>query len=251
MNFSDFWNSVDKLSSLITWANWGIAATLLITFAFTVIVIKTGNRKDELTGIEDLSKAEQIANLEHANLSLRGQVATLETNGASANKDLAGLQRSASDAKAAQQKVEIDLAKQQEKTTIAERSLLELQRRMGPRRISAEQRARLLGILKTGPKGKVSISCVSGDSEGQTFANEIAELLIASGWQIPDGVAQAMYSGRNPVGFGIVVRSAVGAPIYAAVLQRAFFSIGIPMEGRENPRFDEGAVEILVGNKPN
>jgi hypothetical protein len=89
MNFGDFWNSVDKLSSLITWANWGIAATLLITFAF--IVIKTGNRKDALTGIEDLRKAEQIANLEHANLSLRGQVAVLETNATSANKDLAGL----------------------------------------------------------------------------------------------------------------------------------------------------------------
>lgn len=73
-------------------------------------------------------------------LTLRGQVATLETNAANANKDLAGLQKAASDAKAAQQKVEIDLEKQKERTATAEKNLLELQERIKDRHLSAENR---------------------------------------------------------------------------------------------------------------
>ncbi len=250
MNFHDLWDSAENLARLIVLANWGIAGTLLVAFACTVIAIKASNRKDELTGAEDLRKAGQIANLENSNLTLRGQVANLEINAATANKDLAVLQKSATDAKAAQQKVEIDLAKQQAKTADAEKSLLELQRHMQPRRISPEQRARLVAILAQGPKGKVSINCVLGDGEGHTFANDVDSALKASGWET-DGVNQGVYSGGNPIGFGIVVHSAITAPPYAATLQRAFFSVGLPLGGMENGQFPEGKVDILVGNKPN
>lgn len=249
MSLHNLWNSVERLSSLITLANWGIAATLLVAFACTVIAIKASSRKDELTGAEDLRKAEQIANLEHDNLTLRSQVATLETNAADAKKDVAGLQKTAADAKAAQQKVEIELAKQQEKTAGAERSLLELQRRIEPRRIPPDQRARLIELLTAGPKGPVSISCVLGDGEGLAFAQQVAEALNASGYPHA-GVDQGVYSGRNPVGFGLIVHSAVTAPPYAAAIQRAFFSIGLPMGGLEDSSAPEGTVRILVGNKP-
>ena len=144
MSWQEIWNSVERLSSIITVANWGIAITLLVTFFCTVVVIAAGNRKDKLLAAEDLRKAEQIANLEHSNLALRSQVATLEISGAEARKDVATLQTAASDAKAAQQKVEIELSKQQEKTANAERALLALQRRMEPRRISSDQRIRLI-----------------------------------------------------------------------------------------------------------
>jgi len=117
------WNSVERLSSLISIANWGIAFTLLAAFACTVVVIKASSRKDDLTAVEDLKKAGEIADtkklaedaheraehLEHDNLALRGQVATLETNAANATKDLAVLQRSAADAKRAQQETETQL----------------------------------------------------------------------------------------------------------------------------------------------
>jgi hypothetical protein len=61
MSFHSLWDSIDGLSRLVTIANWGIAASLLLGFAFTAIVIKAGGRKDELVAIEDLRKAEQIA----------------------------------------------------------------------------------------------------------------------------------------------------------------------------------------------
>jgi hypothetical protein len=88
------------------------------------------------------------------------------------------------------------------------------------------------------------------DGGGFTFANDVDGVLQASGWETT-GVSQGAYSGGNPVGFGIIVRSAIGAPPFAASLQRAFFSIGIPLAGAENPSLADGTVELLVGNKPN
>lgn len=189
------------------------------------------------------AKASETAKrLEHDNLVLRNDLNTEIGK-------VAGLQKDAADAKAAQQKVETDLAKQQEKTANAERALLELQRRIEPRRISTEQRKRLVEMLSIGPKGAVTIACVLGDAEGCSFAQQIADVVNASGWP-HTGVDQAVYTG-NPVGFGIIVRNAITAPPHAAVLQRAFFSVGIPLAGAERPEQPEGTVEILVGNKPN
>jgi hypothetical protein len=219
----------------------------LICFATAVIAeicaYPYSRRNDELSADALASSQREIATIEQANLQLRTDLEK-ETG------KVAILQKDALNAKAAQQKVETDLAKQQEETANAERSLVQLQRRIEPRRISAEQRPRVMGILTRGPKGKVSIDCLLGDGEGQTFANDVYEVLKASGWE-SDGVNQLVYSGGNPVGFGIVVRSALSAPPYAAVLQRAFFSIGIPMGGIENPQLTEGMVQILIGSKPN
>jgi hypothetical protein len=90
-----------------------------------------------------------------------------------------------------------------------------------------------------------------GDGEGYAFANDIDTVLKASGWTVEGGgVSQAAYAGGNPIGLGIIVRNAVTAPPYAARIQRAFFSIGVPFGGIEDPKRPEGTVEIIVGNKP-
>lgn len=59
--FHNLWNSTEGLSRLITLANWGIAASLLLGFAFTVLAIKAGDRKDELLKAADLAKANEMA----------------------------------------------------------------------------------------------------------------------------------------------------------------------------------------------
>ena len=106
-------------------------------------------------------------------------------------------------------------------------------------------------MLSHGPKGKVTIDCVVGDAEGQTFANDVLEVLKSSGWPV-EGVDQGIYSGgANPVGFGILVHRAATAPQYAGVLQSAFFSVGLAMGGAESDTVPEGTVQIIVGNKPN
>jgi hypothetical protein len=183
MSFNDLWNSAERLGSLNTLANWGIAATLLIAFACTVIAVKTSSRKDELTRAENLRKAEHIADLDHANLTLRGQVATLETNAASANKDVAGLQKAAADAKAAQQRVEIDLAKQQERAANAERDAaeakLELEDFRTPRYIHDSQG--FIAEMKVFSGQKFSCA-VANDQEAFAFLFELQMTLESSGW---------------------------------------------------------------------
>lgn len=192
---------------------------------------------------------EKARTLEHANLILRNDLNEAAGKVAAIQKDAADAQKDAADAKAAQQRVEVEWAKQKERAAIAERALLELQERIKPRRISMEQRTRLVEMLKQGPKGPVDIACVLGDGEGLALAGQIDEVLKTSGW-LTSGVSQGVYAGGNPVGVGILVRDARTAPSYAAVLQRAFGSVAIPLGGAEKADLPEGKVVILVGSKP-
>jgi len=174
MNFHDLWNSVEKLSRLIVLANWGIAGTLLVAFACTVVAIKASNRKDELTSAEDLRKAEKIANVEKSNLTLRSQVAGLETN--------------AAEAKAAQQKVEIELAKQQERTANAETAFLRLKQQTEPRRVSAEQRKSFLAniTVPVGTHPTIKIMPKGGVPDAEDFARDLSSLLRDAGFAVDD-----------------------------------------------------------------
>ena len=81
-----------------------------------------------------------------------------------ADARVAGLEKDAADAKT-------DLAKQQEKTVSAERSLLELQQQIKKRVISTDQRKHIIEILTSGPKGSIKITCVRGDGEGLCFCD--------------------------------------------------------------------------------
>jgi hypothetical protein len=184
---------------------------------------------------------ERALKLENENLKLSGQVAGLET--------------AASNAIAAQQKVEIELtkqstelARQKELTAKAEKELFELKERIQPRRISPAQKARLVAILSHFPKGKVSINCTANDGEAYDFAKDILAVLEESGWPT-EGINQGLYS-NNPRGIAIVVKDSKSAPPYAGALQQAFFAVGIPLAGAENPHTEEGAVLVVVGRKP-
>jgi hypothetical protein len=212
---------------------------------------RIGEARQKAAEAEDSAgKANKRAGeLEQSNLTLRGQVANLEANAANANKDLAGLQKAAADAEAAQQRVEIDLAKQQEKAAIAEKALADLQETIKPRGLSHEQEAALTVALSGEPKGTVSIMCVIGDGEGKAFASQVDAVLKSAGWTT-SGVSQGAFSPNDPIGLGITVHSAISAPPWAVRLQQAFFSIGVPMTGAEKPDQAEGTVEILVGHKP-
>jgi hypothetical protein len=123
----------------------------------------------------------------------------------------------------------------------------ELQERTRPRTISAEQRTRLIELLKDAPKGPVEVEHLVGDSEGFGFAAQIAEVLRVSGWSTD---LNQRIPRRTPVGVEIWVHAARTAPPHAGVLQRAFGSVGIPFAGVEEADFAEGKVLILVGGKP-
>ena len=135
--------------------------------------------------IEEAKSAAAAANerskiLEHDNLTLRTDL------NAEIGK-VAGLQREAADARTAQQHVEIELAKQQERAAKAEKDLADLHGRIKPRRLGADQQADLIRLLSGPPRGAIGIVCVMGDGEGYAFANDIDTVLKASGWTVEGG----------------------------------------------------------------
>ena len=67
---------------------------------------------------------------------------------------------------------------------------------------------------------------------------------------VPDGApAEAIGDDDRGAKYSYV-RDAKAAPNHAAALQQAFSSIGLPVQGVENPKLAEGTVLLLIGNKP-
>jgi hypothetical protein len=192
MHLSELWNSVDKLGTLITAANWGIAFTLLIAFACTVVAVKATSRKDALNGQEDLRKAAHIAEIDAANLALRGKVATLETSAAGAMTGMAQLQK--------------DAATQQERAAKAELSLLELQQKLNWREISSDQRKRFIAAATGKRKGLVTLIALSGDAEAKAFAEKLQALLKEAGWD-SGPVQRGLFISPVDVGISIAIVS--------------------------------------------
>ncbi len=214
---------------------------------------------------ESAGKAnERAEKLESDNLKLRGQVATLETQAADASKGVARLQKDAADAKAAQQRVEIDLSKATGEVAIlqketaearqrqaeAERSLLELQERVKPRHLTAEQREKFVSILKQFPKVPVAVYCA--DSEACSFAKQLISALKAAGWNdMQGGDGNNLYAFSPPI-IGVVVFRRERDPIPASymALHDALIAAGIEHRFVYNETIPAGLIEVRIGGKP-
>jgi hypothetical protein len=99
---------------------------------------------------------------------------------------VAGLEHDAADAKAAQQRVELDLEKQKERTANAEKELLALQEHNKPRHLIPEKREKVVAALKAFPAQKVNLFAYNGDNEIVGISNEIMDLLgpKGAGWHV-------------------------------------------------------------------
>jgi hypothetical protein len=113
---------------------------------------------------------ERAQALERDNLILRGDVNK-------AAGEVAILQKDAADARAAQQRVETELAQQQERAAKAEKALLELQERQRPRTLTAQQRFDFTATLKGSQPGeKIQLGGAVGIEEACNFAYEFLTL---------------------------------------------------------------------------
>jgi len=209
--------------------------------------------KDAGVANEKAGKAnERARKLESDNLTLRGQVVTLETAATDAKKDVAGLQKAAADAKAAQQRVETDLARQQERTAIAETKLIELQVRTAPRQFTSEQRALLIDLFRANEKGSIDITCLNGNKDSCEFAAQIAEALREGGWKVSGPLDMVAFgpSRKTPTGLFIIVQSSKAVPVRAVVLQKALERVGFTAPAEVNKDLRPDTVGLLVGAKP-
>jgi len=161
------WNSIDGLSSLIRNANWGIAASVLFTFLFTVVVIVADKKREKLTKQEDLVKQEEIAGINR----LAGE----------ANERAGKLEKEAADLTAKN---------------------LQLEAAIAPRRLSGRQEEALASLTAFAPK-IVAVKSYSSDTEGLILATQIVNGLTKAGIRIEDNRLTMQPAGS--VSFGVSV----------------------------------------------
>lgn len=260
----------------------GVASALTLGVGFVTGLISVGlgwkvNREQKV----EMARANESAadaklkaeKLEGDNLTLRGQVATLETQATDAKKDVAGLQKAASDAlaeqqrvqtqlaeqqgrtaslekaatdaKASQQRVETDLAKQKERTAKAEKELAEVQERFKFRDLNQEQSAQLVAFLKQHPAGEVEVTAVGNNDESEHFAKQLTAILLEAGWKAH---WSSGFDANVPRGLRIIVRDATHTN--GGFIQKGLDALGFPVPGIENPKRKDDKVTLSVGLKP-
>jgi multidrug efflux pump subunit AcrA (membrane-fusion protein) len=199
VSFPDLWNSIDRLSRLITLANWGIAASLLLGFAFTVITIKASGRKDELVDIEERERSARIANsmklaaeaneraalaneragvLESGNLRLRTDLEHAITESRSKQAELQVEQRKTAEAQQEAAKAQLEYS----------RYVDEVAKQQKPRGVD---RDKFVEALRDKPKRPIGLLYNPNDSEAFWFAQMLFTWLgkgnpdrPGAGWQV-------------------------------------------------------------------
>jgi hypothetical protein len=115
------------------------------------------------------------------------------------------------------------------------------------RKLSVEQRANLIAILRKSPPQETMIIRV-GDFETQTFAEEIAGALREGGWTVLPTPFRIIE--RAVPGLMILVEDRKAAPIGAGILQNAFKAAGIEVPGDSTKDVEKGKFVLWVGPKP-
>jgi hypothetical protein len=196
--------------------------------------------QQEIANLKESNMKQRADKLEQANLQLRLDVEKEKGK-------VARLDKRATDARAAQQTVEIKLAEQTERTALAERTLLEVQEKVKKRTLSRDREIFLINLLRqVRSKLMVAVDCVAGDSDGLAVADQIEEIIVKAGWR-SGGIRIESFM-HNPVGLSLIVGKSVDPS--AGVLQYAFGQAGIPLKGVEDDSVQGSEVEIMVGSRP-
>jgi hypothetical protein len=145
---------------------------------------------------------------------------------ADADAKVAGLQKDATDAKAAQQRVGFQLAQQQERAATAERSLLALQEKLRTRQLSSEQKTAIKNALKGLPPRQVNILAVMGTQDGALFGHDLAEAIGSGGWTASYLGLES--SGGEIRGLALVMKDTMHPPAGTVQLQNALKAAGLP-----------------------
>jgi hypothetical protein len=174
------------------------------------------------------------------------QIATAKADAARAKEGIANAEARSLEASAEVSRLRVTVANAERERAMAQKALLELQEQVRPRRLTASQRAKLLEILRSGPKGKVTFEIFVGDTEASDFLDEIAQVLAEAGWIISGG-AQSVVS--PPRGIGIFVHSKDSPPSFALFLQDALKTIGLDAESHVRDGLPTDIVLLYVGPK--
>jgi hypothetical protein len=251
------------IAALLAWLVWRA------NNAYQAAVIADANARSEEAkkGASEADAKAAQANLEAARANeglaksneeiarLTVEAETAKTERAEADKQIAiakanaaRADEGAAKATAEVARLQIIVANAETKRAEAEKALLELQERIKPRHLSAQQNARFLELLNANPKGSVEVRCPIGDPEIYNFALEIEAVLKAAGWQTT--LNNRVIITPMPVGLKMWVRSGQTAPAHAIALLNILDLIGLTPVAEQNPELPEGQTVLIVGAKP-
>ncbi|MDP8991210.1 MAG: hypothetical protein M3N41_14160 [Acidobacteriota bacterium] len=232
---ASIWNSTDSLSSVVTKANWGIAATLLCGCIFTAISIVAGNRKDDLLKTTDQEREERIAKSNE----------TAE----SAKAVAAGANAEAEKSKTERAKLELRIQELTQDNIGQQKRIVDLEDDRKPRLISPQQEAAIVKALaSTNSVGStVEIRVYARENEANVYAARLSQVLAAAGLK-PHTNLMLDQSGT---GFGFAIHALNDAPPLANAIGGAFRSAGIEFAALQEPALvKEHEFFIFIGVKP-
>jgi hypothetical protein len=100
---------------------------------------------------------------------------------------------------------------------------------------------------------RVVVSCAPDDVEAYAYANQIAAMLRAAGWDAPGVETTTIFAMAPVMGVRLYVRSGVAPPDAAKILIDAFTRFNIPFESGVTPSEtipDPATTELFVTKKP-
>lgn len=120
------------------------------------------------------------------------------------------------------------------------------------RAIDSDTVTKLADYLRPFGSHRVVVSCVPDDVEAFTYANQIANVLRAAGWDAHGPETTAIFGDAPAMGIRLYVRSGV-APDAAKILLDAFTRFDIPFKSGTTSNDmipDNTTVELFVSHKP-
>lgn len=120
------------------------------------------------------------------------------------------------------------------------------------RSVDAETAAKLTDYLRQFGSYRAIVSCPADDVEAYTYANQLANILRAAGWDANGPEATSWNEGATAMGISLFVRNPA-APDAAKVLVDAFTRFNIPYQSgiaSSDAILDAATVELFVAKKP-
>ena len=129
----------------------------------------------------------------------------------------------------------------------------QLERFIGPRRLTDEQISSLRKSLPNGPRGKVVMTFLSVESDAQEYAEQVSQILTEAGFDVTTSKSRWL---KLPVdGIFLCARDTANAPHHAVHIQLCFQAAGLRLRAHQNEKMfaDMGvrddAIIFVVGNR--
>jgi outer membrane murein-binding lipoprotein Lpp len=139
------------------------------------------------------------------------------------------------------------------KITDLESQIHALQEKSRTRAIDPDTAAKMAEYLRQFGRNRVVVSCVPDDVEAYGYANRIANVLRAAGWEALGPETTTIFGEAPAMGVTLYVRGGAAPPEAARLLLDAFARFNIPYRSGIAPSDaipDPATVELFVGHKP-